>query len=75
MKELRVYSAKILRGWSETKRRNTEGVAVQQFFDRKHRVSSKCPFRQHHSAEAVIAMIYLCCGGLTIELPTSTLAG
>ena len=25
----------------------------------------------HHSAEAVIAMIYLCCGGLTIELPTS----
>ena len=28
----------------------------------------------HHSAEAVIAMIYLCCGGLTIELPTSTLA-
>jgi transposase len=29
----------------------------------------------HHSAEAIIAMIYLCCGGLTIELPTSTLAG
>jgi transposase len=29
----------------------------------------------HHSAEAVIAMIYLCCGGLTIELPTSSLAG
>lgn len=28
----------------------------------------------HHSAEAVIAMIYLCCGGLTIELPTSKLA-
>ncbi len=28
----------------------------------------------HHSAEAVIAMIYLCCGGLTIELPTSRLA-
>ena len=28
----------------------------------------------HHSAEAVIAMIYLCCGGLTIELPTSNLA-
>jgi transposase len=26
----------------------------------------------HHSAEAVIAMIYLCCGGLTIELPTSS---
>ncbi|MGH3503269.1 MAG: ISL3 family transposase [Nocardioidaceae bacterium] len=24
----------------------------------------------HHSAAAVIAMIYLCCGGLTIELPT-----
>jgi transposase len=24
-----------------------------------------------HSAEAIIAMIYLCCGGLTIELPTS----
>jgi transposase len=23
----------------------------------------------HHSANAVIAMIYLCCGGLTIELP------
>lgn len=23
----------------------------------------------HHSATAVIAMIYLCCGGLTIELP------
>ncbi len=28
----------------------------------------------HHSAEAVIAMIYLCCGGLTIELPASKLA-
>jgi transposase len=28
----------------------------------------------HHSAEAIIAMIYLCCGGLTIELPTSTAA-
>ena len=27
----------------------------------------------HHSAEAVIAMIYLCCGGLTIELPTSSI--
>ena len=26
----------------------------------------------HHSAEAVIAIIYLCCGGLTIELPTSS---
>ena len=24
----------------------------------------------HHSAAAVIAMIYLCCGGLTIQLPT-----
>lgn len=24
----------------------------------------------HHSAPAVIAMIYLCCGGLTIQLPT-----
>jgi hypothetical protein len=24
----------------------------------------------HHSAGAVIAMIYLCCGGITIELPT-----
>jgi hypothetical protein len=29
----------------------------------------------HHSAEAVIAMIYLCCGGLTIEPPTLPLAG
>jgi transposase len=29
----------------------------------------------HHSAEAVIAMIYLCCGGLTIQLPTSSLTG
>lgn len=28
----------------------------------------------HHSAEAVIAMIYLCCGGLTIELPTSSVS-
>ena len=28
----------------------------------------------HHSAEAIIAMIYLCCGGLTIELPTSNAA-
>ncbi|HUX04680.1 MAG TPA: ISL3 family transposase [Acidimicrobiales bacterium] len=28
----------------------------------------------HHSAEAVIAMVYLCCGGLTIELPTTTFA-
>lgn len=24
----------------------------------------------HHSAVAVIAMIYLCCGGITLELPT-----
>jgi len=24
----------------------------------------------HHSAAAVIAMIYLCCGGITVELPT-----
>ena len=24
----------------------------------------------HHSAAALIAMIYLCCGGLTIQLPT-----
>ncbi len=28
----------------------------------------------HHSAAAVIAMIYLCCGGLTIQLPTTTFA-
>ena len=26
----------------------------------------------HHSAAAVIAMIYLCCGGITVELPTRT---
>jgi transposase len=25
----------------------------------------------HHSAAALIAMIYLCCGGITIELPTA----
>jgi transposase len=24
----------------------------------------------HHSAAAVIGMIYLCCGGITITLPT-----
>jgi len=24
----------------------------------------------HHSAAAVISMIYLCCGGITVELPT-----
>jgi len=24
----------------------------------------------HHSAKALIAMIYLCCGGITVELPT-----
>ena len=24
----------------------------------------------HHSATAIIAMIYLCCGGITVELPT-----
>jgi transposase len=24
----------------------------------------------HHSAAALIAMIYLCCGGLTVQLPT-----
>ena len=24
----------------------------------------------HHSAAAVIAMIYLCCAGITIQLPT-----
>ena len=23
----------------------------------------------HHSAAALIAMIYLCCGGITVELP------
>lgn len=28
----------------------------------------------HHSAEAIIALVYLCCGGLTIELPTSQFA-
>jgi transposase len=26
----------------------------------------------HHSATALIAMIYLCCSGLTITLPTAT---
>jgi transposase len=26
----------------------------------------------HHSAAAVIAMTYLCCGGITIQLPTQT---
>ena len=26
----------------------------------------------HHSAAALIAMIYLCAGGITIELPTKT---
>lgn len=26
----------------------------------------------HHSAAALIAMIYLCCGGITINLPTQT---
>jgi transposase len=24
----------------------------------------------HHSATALIAMIYLCCGGITVQLPT-----
>jgi transposase len=24
----------------------------------------------HHSAAAIIAMIYLCCGGITVTLPT-----
>jgi transposase len=24
----------------------------------------------HHSAAALISMIYLCCGGITVELPT-----
>jgi transposase len=24
----------------------------------------------HHSATALMGMIYLCCGGITIELPT-----
>ena len=24
----------------------------------------------HHSAAAVIAMVYLCCGGITVTLPT-----
>jgi len=28
----------------------------------------------HHSATALIAMIYLCCGGITIELPTERVA-
>ena len=26
----------------------------------------------HHSAAAVISMIYLCCGGITVRLPTET---
>ena len=26
----------------------------------------------HHYAEAVIAMAYLCCGGRTIDLPTTS---
>ena len=26
----------------------------------------------HHSAAALIAMIYLCCGGITVQLPTET---
>ncbi|MQA16964.1 MAG: hypothetical protein GEV09_23375 [Pseudonocardiaceae bacterium] len=26
----------------------------------------------HHTAAALIGMIYLCCGGITIELPTQT---
>jgi transposase len=26
----------------------------------------------HHSAAAVIAMVYLCCGGITVELPTGS---
>lgn len=26
----------------------------------------------HHSATAIIAMIYLCCGGITVQLPTET---
>ena len=28
----------------------------------------------HHSAEAVIAMVYLFCGGLTIDLPATSFA-
>ena len=28
----------------------------------------------HHSAAAVIAMIYLCCGGITVQLPTERVA-
>jgi hypothetical protein len=24
----------------------------------------------HHSAAALISMIYLCCGGITVQLPT-----
>jgi len=30
--------------------------------------SSRCV--GHHSAAAIIAMIYLCCGGITVALPT-----
>jgi transposase len=26
----------------------------------------------HHSAAAIISMIYLCCGGITVRLPTET---
>ncbi|MGH2704006.1 MAG: transposase [Actinomycetota bacterium] len=26
----------------------------------------------HHSAHAIISMIYLCCGGITVKLPTRT---
>jgi transposase len=28
----------------------------------------------HHSATALIAMIYLCCGGITVELPTDRMS-
>jgi transposase len=28
----------------------------------------------HHSAAALIAMVYLCCGGITVELPTERVA-
>jgi hypothetical protein len=35
-----------------------------------NRSSAPSKMRDSQSAAALIAMIYLCCGGITVELPT-----
>jgi transposase len=65
--------------WSKTVRANRERILAAvdlglsnsklDGLNSKIRLINHRGYR-HHSAAAIIAMIYLCCGGLTITLPT-----